>query len=115
MVLMLFKCFPLPAIKEPVYNSCNDACSNIDRRMPAVHCVSECSELKCRRYRFLPAVEMERTFWRGCTSWFRVGSVSIWAGQYYSGKAEDRTHHLDRGIRQINECGRYLAILASRI
>ena len=46
-------------------------------RMPAVHCVKECNELKCSRYLFLPAVDIERTFCRGCTSWLRVGSVSI--------------------------------------
>lgn len=41
MTLMLFTVLPLPAIKAPVYASCNVECSNMDNRMPAVHWSNE--------------------------------------------------------------------------
>ena len=80
MTRILLSCLPLPAIKEPVYASCRVACSNMAKRIPAVHCVNECSELKCSKYLFLPAVDTLRTFWRGWESWACVGKVSIYAG-----------------------------------
>ena len=78
MVFMLFSIFPLPAIKDPVYASCNVACSYIANRIPAVHCVKALTLLKWNKYRFLPAVEMLRTLFSGSASAECVGNVSIW-------------------------------------
>lgn len=60
-------------------------------RMPEVHWIRDCLELKCRRYRFLPAVEMLSMFCRGRSSVDLVGKDSIWDASAYSFR-----HHTGR-------------------
>lgn len=76
--LMLLTVLPFPAMSAPVYASCSVECSNIANRMPAVHWSNEWCELKCRRYLFLPAVDMLKIFCSGCSSFDLVGSDSIY-------------------------------------
>ena len=59
----------------------------------------------------MPAVDTERTFWRGCTSWFRVGSVSICIDVRTGEHCRYETYHFDRSICQIDERGRNLPIM----
>ena len=44
--LILLRSLPLPAIRLPVYASCNVECSNMASLIAAVHWVRECKELK---------------------------------------------------------------------
>ena len=114
--LMLFRFLPLPAIKEPVYASCNEECSNIAKRIPAVHCVKALMLLKCKRYLFFPAVEILRTFWRGWASLDRVSSVSIYiivspGIPLFVAK----TDHFYRGVCQVHERRRHFPLVTSSI
>jgi hypothetical protein len=87
--------------------------------MPAVHCIKEWCELKCNRYRLRPAVLILRMFWRGCSSFDLVGNDSIWEDVSSilatCNKSQGLFYHLDRGISQVDELGKHLALLPSGI